>query len=151
MDIHVSTEIANIHSCKVISDFFKNFQIPWNNTWSIIMKFKNWFCSDSKLMHCCICKNKIEEMNTLISTFHFWLHNSTARLSNVLNVKGDSVVCPEWRQNWGTNRLTNTILQGLMMVSIHGPDDSEFDFRTRGFKVFYNRRYFLNFRRYLKN
>ena len=28
------------------------------------------------------------------------------------------------------NRLTNTILQGLMMVSIHGPDDSEFDFRT---------------------
>jgi hypothetical protein len=28
------------------------------------------------------------------------------------------------------NRRTNTILQGLMMVSIHGPDDSEFDFRT---------------------
>ena len=28
------------------------------------------------------------------------------------------------------NKLTNTILQGLMMVSIHGPDDSEFDFRT---------------------
>jgi uncharacterized protein YqfB (UPF0267 family) len=28
------------------------------------------------------------------------------------------------------SRLTNTILQGLMMVSIHGPDDSEFDFRT---------------------
>ena len=28
------------------------------------------------------------------------------------------------------NRLTNTILQGLMMVSIHGLDDSEFDFRT---------------------
>ena len=28
------------------------------------------------------------------------------------------------------NRLTNTILQGLMMVSVHGPDDSEFDFRT---------------------
>jgi hypothetical protein len=50
-------------------------------------------------------------MNTLISTFHFWLHNSTARLSNVLNVKGESVVCPEWRQHWGTNRLTNTILQ----------------------------------------
>jgi hypothetical protein len=54
-----------------------------------------------------------------------WLHNYTARLSNVLNVKGDSVVCPEWRQHWGTNRLTNTILQGLMMVSIHGPDDSD--------------------------
>ena len=60
--------------------------------------------------------------------FHFWLHNYTARLSNVLNVKGDSVVYPEWRQHWGTNRLTNTILQGLMMVSI--PDDSEFDFKT---------------------
>ena len=30
-------------------------------------------------------------MNSLISTFHFWLHNYTARLSNVLNVKGDSV------------------------------------------------------------
>jgi hypothetical protein len=28
------------------------------------------------------------------------------------------------------NRLTNTILQGLLMVSIHGPNDSEFDFRT---------------------
>jgi hypothetical protein len=28
------------------------------------------------------------------------------------------------------DRLTNTILQGLMMVSIHGPDDLEFDFRT---------------------
>jgi hypothetical protein len=27
------------------------------------------------------------------------------------------------------NRLTNTILQGLMMVSVHGPDDSEFDYR----------------------
>ena len=77
-----------------------------------------------------ICKKKFEKMNTLISTFHFWLHNYTARLSNVLNVKGDSVVCPEWRQHWGTNRLTNTILQGLMMVSIHGPDDLEFDFRT---------------------
>ena len=25
---------------------------------------------------------------------------------------------------------TDTILQGLMMVSIHGPDDSEFDVRT---------------------
>ena len=61
----------------------------------------------------------------LISTFYFWLHNYTARLSNVLNVKWDSVVCPEWRQHWGTNRLTNTILQGLMMISIHGTDDSE--------------------------
>ena len=28
------------------------------------------------------------------------------------------------------NRLTNTILQGLMMVSIHGPNDTELDFRT---------------------
>jgi hypothetical protein len=91
------------------------------------MKFKNWFCSDSKLIY---AQKKIEKMNTLISTFHFWLHNYTARLSNVLNVKGDSVVCPEWRQQWGTNRLTNIILQGLMMISIHGPDDSEFDFRT---------------------
>ena len=88
------------------------------------MKFKNWFCSDSELIY---APKKIEKMNTLISTFHFWLHNYTARLSNVLNVKGDSVVCPEWRQHWGTNRLTNTILQGLM---IHGPDDSEFYFRT---------------------
>ena len=77
-----------------------------------------------------ICKKKFEKMNTLISTFRFRLHNYTTRLSNVLNVKGDSVVCPEWRQQWGTNRLTNIILQGLMMVSIHGPDDSEFDFRT---------------------
>ena len=87
------------------------------------MKFKNWFCSDSKLIYA----KKIEKINTLISTFHFWLHNNTARLSNVLNVKGGSVACPEWRQHWGTNRLTNTILQGLM---IHGPDDSEFYFRT---------------------
>ena len=71
-----------------------------------------------------------EKMDRLISTFHFWLHNYRACLSNVLNVKGDSVVCPEWRQHWGINRLTNTILQGLMMVSMHGPDDSEFDFRT---------------------
>jgi hypothetical protein len=30
-------------------------------------------------------------MNTLISTFHFWLHKYTARLSNVLNVKGDQL------------------------------------------------------------
>ena len=77
-----------------------------------------------------MCKNFFDKMDTLTSTFHFWLHNYMTRLSNVLNVKGDSVVCPEWRKHWGTNRLTNTILQGLMMVSIHGPDDSEFDFRT---------------------
>ena len=66
------------------------------------MKFKNWFCSDSKLIYM-YANKKIEKMNTLISTFHFWLHNNTARLSNILNVKGDSVVCPEWRQHWGTN------------------------------------------------
>jgi hypothetical protein len=40
------------------------------------------------------------ENEHLISTFHSWLHNYTARLSNVLNVKRDSVVCPEWRQHW---------------------------------------------------
>ena len=104
------------------------------------MKFKNWFCSYSKLIYARIyillfkslvyAKHFFEKMGTLISTFHFWIHNYTARLSNVLNVKGDSVVCPDWRQHWGTNRLTNTILQGLMMVSIHRPYDSEFDFRT---------------------
>ena len=105
------------------------------------MKLKNWCCSYSKLIYARIYillyKSLVyakhfflEKMDTLISTFHFWLHNYTARLSNVLNVKGDSVVCPESRQHWGTNRLTNTILQGLMMVSIHGPDDSEFDFMT---------------------
>ena len=27
------------------------------------------------------------------------------------------------------NRLTNTVLQGLMMVAIHGPDKDDFDFK----------------------
>ena len=39
------------------------------------MKFKSWFRSNSKLIY-------VKKKN--ISTFHFWLHNSTARLSNVL-------------------------------------------------------------------
>jgi hypothetical protein len=50
---------------------------------SIIMKFKSWFCSDSKLIY---VKEIIEKMNTLIYTFHFRLHNSMAHLSNVLEL-----------------------------------------------------------------
>jgi hypothetical protein len=50
---------------------------------SIIMKFKSRFCSDSKLIY---AKKIIEKMNTLICTFHFQLHNSTAHLSNVLKL-----------------------------------------------------------------
>jgi hypothetical protein len=51
--------------------------------WSIIMKFKSWFCSDSKLIY---VKEIIEKMNTLIYTFHFRLHNYMAHLSNVLEL-----------------------------------------------------------------
>ena len=72
---------------KIISD---DFFLIWNwiekNTdlhWSIIMKFKSRFCSDFKLIN---VKKIIEKMNTLICTFHFWLHNSTAHLSNVLKL-----------------------------------------------------------------
>jgi hypothetical protein len=50
---------------------------------SIIMKFKSRFCSDSKLIY---AKKIIEKMNTLICTFHFQLHNSTAHLSNLLKL-----------------------------------------------------------------
>ena len=45
------------------------------------MKFKSWFCSDSKLIY---AKKIIEKMSTLISTFHFRLHNYADYLSNVL-------------------------------------------------------------------
>jgi hypothetical protein len=48
-------EIANVRAHKIISDeFFFNFQIRWNNTdlhWSMIMKYKSCFCSDSKLIY----------------------------------------------------------------------------------------------------
>ena len=71
---------------EIANDFFFNFSNSIKITdlhWSIIMKFKSRFCSDSKLIY---VKKIIEKMNTLISKFHFQLHNSTAHLSNVLKL-----------------------------------------------------------------
>jgi hypothetical protein len=61
---------------KIISDDFFKFDkitLICTDDWSIIMKFKSWFCSDSKLIY---VKNIIEKMNMLISTSDYiilWL------------------------------------------------------------------------------
>ena len=79
--------------------------------WSIIMKFKSWFCSNSKLIY---VKKKNEKMNTLISTFHFLLHNYTAHLFNVLKFSRSfetqwNLLC--WK--YKINKLSDKVYQLL--------------------------------------
>jgi hypothetical protein len=87
------------------------------------MQFKSWFCSDSKLIY---AKKIIEKMNTLISTFHFRLHNSTSHLSNVLKLSRRfetqwNLLCWKYKINefyFGTNtKSTNLWIHELVIFN----------------------------------
>jgi len=113
---------------KIIFDdfFFFKFDKKYNTDlhWSMIMNFKSWFCSDSKLIY---EKKIIEQMSTLISTFHFRLHNYTAHLSNVLKLSRSfetqlwNLLCWKYKINefyFGTNtKSTNLRIHELVIFN----------------------------------
>ena len=87
------------------------------------MKFKSWFCSDSKLI---FVKKKIKKVNTLISTIHFQLHNYMTHLSNVLKLSRSfdtqwNLSCWKYKINkfyFGTNtKSTNLRIQELVIFN----------------------------------